>query len=97
VSTESFVRRFRSVHERLGIPPDLPSVPDEQVALAVRLTEAERRVKRAALAGHASQTESLAAAMGERTYRRWYGVETFRAPTAAELAAVETAAAGVGT
>jgi LmbE family N-acetylglucosaminyl deacetylase len=95
-STESFVRRFHGVHERLGIPPGLPSVPDEQVALAVRLTEAERRVKRAALAGHASQTEPLAAAMGERTYRRWYGVETFRAPTAEELAAAAAVAAEAG-
>jgi hypothetical protein len=96
VSTESFVRRFRGVHERLGIPPDLPSVPDGQVALAVRLTEAERRGKRAALAAQASQTESLAAAMGEQTYRHWYAAETFRAPTAADLAAAEAAVAEVG-
>ena len=88
VSTESFLSRFADVHERLGLlSGDAPSVPDEQVALAVRLTEAELDVKRAALAGHASQTGPLAAAMGEQTYRHWYAAETFRAPTAEELAA----------
>jgi LmbE family N-acetylglucosaminyl deacetylase len=85
VSTHSFVRRFAAVHAELGLPPDLPAVPDEQVALAVRLAGGELDVKRAALAAHGSQTEALVAAMGEQTYRRWYAVETFRAPTPAEL------------
>ena len=84
-STRSFLRRFAALHERLGLPADLPAVPDEQVALAVRLAGAELDLKRAALAAHASQTEPLAAMVGEQQYRHWYGVETFRAPTAAEL------------
>jgi LmbE family N-acetylglucosaminyl deacetylase len=89
VSTHSFLREFAGVHERLGLlPAGAPAVPDEQVALAVRLAGPELDVKRAALAAHASQTESLAAAMGEPTYRRWYAVETFRAPAPAELDAV---------
>jgi LmbE family N-acetylglucosaminyl deacetylase len=88
VSTRSFLRRFAAVHARLGLHPDGASaVPDEQVALAVRLADEELDVKRAALAAHASQTGPLAAAMGEQTYRHWYAVEAFRAPTPAELAA----------
>lgn len=88
-TTRSFLRRYAAVHERLGLlPADAPAVPDEQVALAVRLTGPELDVKRAALAAHASQTEALAAAMGEQTYRHWYTVEAFRAATPAELEAV---------
>lgn len=87
VSTDSFLRRFASVHERLGMVTDgMVGHPDEQVALAVRLDGAELDVKRAALAAHASQTDALAAAMGEPTYRAWYAAETFRAPTPADLA-----------
>jgi LmbE family N-acetylglucosaminyl deacetylase len=86
VSTRSFARRFAGTHRRLGLTSSVtPAMPDDVVALAVRLTEAELDRKRAALAAHASQTDGLAAVMGERTYRRWYDVETFRAPTAAEL------------
>lgn len=88
-SSHWFLRTFAEVHHRLGLlPADTEGVPDDQVALAVRLSEAELDHKRAVLAAHASQTESLAAAMGEALYRRWYAVETFRAPTPAELSAV---------
>lgn len=87
-STHSFLRSHAKVHARLGLlPADAAAIPDGQAALTVRLTTAELDVKRAALAAHASQTDSLAAAMGERTYRHWYAVETFRGPTAADLAA----------
>jgi LmbE family N-acetylglucosaminyl deacetylase len=92
-TTRSFVRRF-AAGRRLGLRLEPTSViPDEQVALAVRLTEDELDTKRAALAAHASQTDTLAAAMGERTYRRWYDVEAFRAPTSAEIDAARAEAA----
>jgi len=91
-SSQWFLRTFAEVHDRLGLlPPGTGGVPDDQVALAVRLSEAELDVKRAALAAHASQTEPLAAAMGEAVYRRWYAIETFREPTPAELGMVATA------
>lgn len=86
-STRSFLRRHAKLHARLRLmPAGAAAIPDAQVALTVRLTAAELDVKRAALAAHASQTDSLAAAMGEQTYRNWYAVEAFRAPTPADLA-----------
>jgi LmbE family N-acetylglucosaminyl deacetylase len=85
VSTESFLTRHRDVHERLSLFDDAsPRVPDADVALAVSLSDDELGIKRRALAAHASQTVGLAAAMGEARYRRWYELETFRRPTAAE-------------
>ncbi len=85
-STESFMRRFRDVHRRLGLlPPDAPRVDDAEVAEQIVLEPDELDLKRSALAAHASQTVHLAAAMGEQTYRRWYDVESFRAPTSEEL------------
>lgn len=85
-STESFMRRFHDVHRRLGLlAADAPRVGDDEVAERVELTPEELDLKRRALAAHASQTVSLAAAMGEQTYRRWYDIETFRAPTRHEL------------
>jgi LmbE family N-acetylglucosaminyl deacetylase len=86
-TTRTFLRQHADVHARLGLMAENAfAIPDTQVTLAVRLTSAELDIKRAALAAHASQTDSLAAAMGERAYRHWYAVETFRAPTPAELA-----------
>lgn len=90
-STESFMARFREVHERLGLFDDTsPRTPDADIALRVHLDDDELAMKRSALAGHASQTTPLAAAMGEDTYRLWYDVETFRMPTDAEIRAATT-------
>ncbi len=93
VSTRSFARRFATAHRRLGLTSVGATMPDDVVTLAVRLTEEELDRKRAALAAHSSQTDGLAATMGEQTYRRWYDVEAFRAPTVAEL---DTATARTG-
>jgi hypothetical protein len=87
--------RHRDVHERLGLFDDTsPRVPDSNVDLEIRLTDGELAVKRAVLAAHASQTDRLAAAMGEAIYRRWYDVESFREPTSSEIQAA-SAMAGV--
>ncbi|MCZ4612090.1 PIG-L family deacetylase [Streptomyces sp. Lzd4kr] len=85
-TTKSFLREYADVHKRLDLlPPDAPAVSDDAVAWEVRLSEDELNTKRAALAAHASQTEALASAMGERIYRRWYDTESFRLPSQAEI------------
>ena len=80
--TCAFVARHAEMHDRLGLfPPGYPRpVDDAAVALSVELDETELRVKRAALAAHASQTDSLALAMGERTFAEWWATESFRLP-----------------
>lgn len=94
--SESFIRRNRRLHERHRVFYDPPApTPDADIALKVELTAPQLAIKRAALAGHASQTVGLAAAMGERVYRRWWDVETFRLPTEAEVAAVSAATGGI--
>jgi LmbE family N-acetylglucosaminyl deacetylase len=82
-----FVRRFGPVHRRLGLfPPGLPVVtPVHELAFEVRLTDDELDAKRAALGVHASQSEGLARAMGEPTYRHWMDVESFRSPRPHEV------------
>lgn len=93
VSTESFLARHRAVHERLGLLDSTAvGIPDAEAALTVRLSDHELTTKRRALAAHASQTVRLAAAMGEEPYRRWYEVETFRRPTAAEAGSLSRSA-----
>ncbi len=88
--TNEFATTNRELHDRLGVFGDFAdgqprSVGRDRVALGCALTDAELDRKRAALAAHASQTDGLAALMGEATYRTWYREETFRRPTASEL------------
>ncbi len=88
--TNDFANRNRELHDRLGVFGDFAdgqpcSVPRDRVALGCALSEAELDRKRAALAAHGSQTDGLAALMGEETYRAWYREETFRRPTRTEL------------
>lgn len=86
------VARHHELHESLGIFDELEggprSVPRDELALVCSLDDRELQRKRRALAAHGSQTEGLAAAMGEHTYRTWWRDECFRAPTAAERAVV---------
>ncbi len=89
--TNEFAARNRELHDRLGIFGDFGdgqprSVTRDRVALGCALSEHELDRKRAALAEHASQTTGLAEVMGEQVYRTWYREETFRRPTATELA-----------
>jgi LmbE family N-acetylglucosaminyl deacetylase len=92
-STESFLARYRDVHERLGIFDDTsPRLADTEIDFEIRLDDDEISLKRIVLAAHASQTDGLAAAMGEDIYRRWYDVESFRQPTSSEIRAVASMA-----
>jgi LmbE family N-acetylglucosaminyl deacetylase len=92
-ATESFMTRYRDVHERLGLFDDTsPRLPDAEIEFEIRLSDDEVAVKRAILAAHASQTVGLATAMGEDVYRRWYDVESFRQPTSSEIRAASTMA-----
>jgi LmbE family N-acetylglucosaminyl deacetylase len=88
--TDEHVARWAELHDRIGLFADRggagpASVPVDQIALAVEVADAELDRKRRALARHASQTEPLAALMGEATYRSWWPTEYFRRPTAAEI------------
>jgi LmbE family N-acetylglucosaminyl deacetylase len=85
--TEAFHTEFQHLHDELGIwmgeQPDGTSETDVVMRLDLAPHEFDR--KRAALAGHASQTDGLAAAMGEDVYKQWWRSETFRRPTWADV------------
>lgn len=95
--TKAYMQRFAGVHAEIGVFDDFggrggPSVSKSCVDLECRLDDDELARKRAALAGHASQTDGLADLMGESTYREWVRDEFFRRPTASEMARCELAA-----
>ena len=103
--THDFVDRYRTVHDSIGLFGDLPggrprSVHPSRVALQVRLDHGELIRKRRALSRHGSQTDSLAALLGEDTYFSWWRDECFRRPTESETCSARAAArripAGVG-
>ena len=92
--THDYVAFHRALHDELGVFGDFPdgrpaSVTRSSIALECALTEAELDRKRHALAAHGSQTDGLAALMGEATYRTWWRDEHFRAPTAPEITRCE--------
>jgi len=95
VLADEFLDRHRLLHEEIGLFGDHTPVGHtaDQLALTVALDDRELDRKRRALAAHASQTGPLAASVGEATYRSWWGRETFRRPTAAELADASCAVA----
>ena len=89
--TDEFVARNAELHERIGLfterADDGPaSCPTDQIALSCDLSDDELDRKRRALAQHASQTQTLAALMGEDTYHTWWRTESFRRPTPQEAA-----------
>jgi LmbE family N-acetylglucosaminyl deacetylase len=95
--TSAYMDRFADVHAGIGVFDDFggrggPAIPQACVAMECRLTDAELDRKRRVLAGHGSQTDGLARAMGEETYRAWVRDEFFRRPTASELARCPLAA-----
>jgi LmbE family N-acetylglucosaminyl deacetylase len=95
--TRAHMDRFAALHAEIGIFDDFggrggPAIPQSCVDLESRLTDTEVDRKRRVLAGHASQTDGLAAMMGEETYRAWSRTEVFRRPTARELAECPLAA-----
>jgi len=88
--TDDFVADNAALHDRIGLFAERGAAgpacyPRNDVALECDLSEAELDRKRRALGHHASQTEPLAALMGEDTYRAWWRTEWFRRPTAVEL------------
>ncbi len=92
--THDHVAGYRALHDELGLFTDFGngrprSVGRSLIALECSLTEAELDRKRHALAAHASQTDGLAALIGEATFRNWWRDERFRAPTASEVARCE--------
>ncbi|MGD9704622.1 MAG: PIG-L deacetylase family protein [Acidimicrobiia bacterium] len=89
--TDEFVARNAELHERIGLfaarAGDGPaSYRTDQIALTCDLSDDELDRKRRALGHHASQTQPLAALMGEDTYRTWWRTEWFRRPTPQEAA-----------
>ena len=95
--TRVYMDRFAEVNARLGVFDGFggrggPTVPQDCIDLEVRPTDHAAGRTRRALRGHASQTDGLAAMMGESTYRDWSRDEFFRRPTAGELAECPLAA-----
>ncbi|TDE92648.1 PIG-L family deacetylase [Occultella glacieicola] len=79
-TTESFVRRWAHVHDRLNVflADGLPlRTPDADVALTLDLSGADADRKLVALRAHASQTAGMLATIGADTLREWWSVETF--------------------
>jgi LmbE family N-acetylglucosaminyl deacetylase len=97
--TRHFVRQHRALHDALGLFELLPggrphSVRTDAVALEVSLAHDELLRKRRALARHGSQTEQLAAILGEDDYLTWWRDECFRHPTSIERAGISMLGAG---
>jgi len=76
------VTHVDEIDEELGVhQPGYPVLTaPHDVALALSLHGDVLARKRAALAAHASQTDALAAALGEERYLSWIENETFRDP-----------------
>lgn len=85
--TDEWLAEWRGLHDEFGVwmTREPTGVRGEDVETIVNLHGAGVATKRAVLAEHRSQTEGLAAAFGERRYRRWIRQETFRRPSESEL------------
>ena len=85
---QPWLDRWRDLHDehRVWITGEPVAAPTERLAAHLDLTGSDLTRKRAVLAAHASQTESLVAALGEGTYRQWIAQESFRWAEAGELA-----------
>jgi LmbE family N-acetylglucosaminyl deacetylase len=95
------VREFGDLHARIGLFDDFGDGQPAPAALTdigveCSLDRAELARKRRALAAHHSQTAGLAALLGEAKYLEWVRVETFRHPTAADIAGIHTQRVPVG-
>lgn len=87
----AWLDEWRTVNDTLGVWMTGEPAPVDAtlVTLDLDLSGADLAQKRAALAGHASQTDGLASVMGEETYLRWIAGETFRRPSLDELVDVD--------
>lgn len=80
---EALVRRGQSFQpggDAATIPVAEMGVPDEQIALSLALTDAEYRVKRQAIAAHATQAfaDSPVVTLPDDVLRPWIGVEHYQ-------------------
>lgn len=78
--TPAFHEAWGPLNDEVGLwfEGSLPPVTDEvDLAAQVVCDEELSRRKREALRAHASQTEALAALVGEERYHRWWSVESF--------------------
>jgi LmbE family N-acetylglucosaminyl deacetylase len=86
-TTASFEDQWGDVNEQFGVyfaREAPPRTPDDEVALALRLTGEMLDRKVEALRAHASQTAGMVEALGADAFRAWWSTETFLdAPPAA--------------
>ena len=87
--TTAWLDEWRDLHDTYGVwmTEEPPGADPTRLARHLDLTGRDLDRKRAALAGHASQTAGLADALGESAYRRWIAQESFRWAEPIELAA----------
>jgi len=80
--TESWVERFRDVHDRFEIfgPEGPPSTPEDRLAVWVDPTDEVLDRKLHALGAHTSQTSALIDGFGGPLYREWVRDEWFVEP-----------------
>lgn len=87
--TRTWLDDWRHIHDEFGIwmthEPD--GIDSDDAVLIIEITGRELDRKRAVLAEHRSQTTTIAAALGEPTYRSWIRQEAFRRPSQDDLAA----------
>jgi LmbE family N-acetylglucosaminyl deacetylase len=79
-ATPSFHATWGRLNREVGVylPGSRPpSTPVDELACEVVFDEELTERKYAALRAHASQTDGLAARVGEATFRRWWAVEWF--------------------
>lgn len=96
--SQDWLDRWRPTHDEFGVwmAGEPRGVEPLDAVFTADLAGDELDTKRAVLAAHASQTAGLAAALGEPSYREWISQESFRRPTASELARCGTHRSLVG-
>lgn len=96
--TPEFHATWGPLNDRLGIwmTGSGPSTPEEELALLLRFSLAERDRKLVALRAHASQTTGLVAEVGADEYGRWWSMEAFVAAPSVE-SRQQTRTAGANT
>ena len=91
--TAEFHTEWSGVNHRISLwDPEIepPCTPVVRLAAAIECTGELRRLKRAALDAHRSQTASLAGLLGSATYDRWVATEAFVAAPSPESRWVPT-------
>jgi LmbE family N-acetylglucosaminyl deacetylase len=96
--TTTWHEEWRELNDSLGIwmggGEPFRGVDPARLVHSLVLAPEEVERKRRVLAAHGSQTDGVAALLGEETYRRWWGEEGFRRPTPGEVRAARAALRG---